>query len=76
MSKQKQLERKQDCLQTRLTRNLVKRRTLDVEINREFEELKRIEVSIEISSEQQSFRKQTEISGQRADHDWTIATHV
>lgn len=59
MSKEKQMERKQVCLQTRLTKNLVKRRALDVEINREFEELKRIEVFIEINAEQQSFKKQS-----------------
>jgi len=67
------MERKQVCLQTRLTKNLVKRRALDVEINREFEELKRIEVSIEINAEQQSFKKQSADRG--ADHDWAIATH-
>ena len=76
MSKQKQLENKQGCLQERLNRNLVKRRTLDVEINKEFEELKRIEVSIEISSEQQSLRTPTGIRNQRAAHDWAITTHV
>lgn len=59
MSKEKQMERKQVCLQTRLTKNLVKRRALDVKINREFEELKRVEVSIEINAEQQSFKKQS-----------------
>jgi hypothetical protein len=58
LSRQKRLEKKQDDLRTRLNRNLTKKRSLDIEINREFEELKRTEVEIEIRSKENTWLNQ------------------
>jgi hypothetical protein len=57
-SRKKILEKKQVDLRTRLNRNLTKKRALDIEINREFEELKRTEVAIEISSKENTWLNQ------------------
>ncbi|MGD0450197.1 MAG: hypothetical protein ABSA79_03950 [Candidatus Bathyarchaeia archaeon] len=51
------MEKKQDRLQARLTRNLMRKSSLDIEINKEFEELKMIEIAAEISSQQPNFEK-------------------
>ena len=67
---------RQGRLQARLTRDLMRKRALDIEINKEFEELKMIEISVEIGSEQPNFAKPTGTKMQRADQDWAIATHI
>ena len=52
MSSQQILQKKRDQLETKLSRSMQRRRDLESEINQEFEELKRIEISLEMCSEQ------------------------
>jgi hypothetical protein len=52
MKTQLSLEEKCDLLQNRLSENLQKKHTLELRINQEFEELKRLEISLERGFEQ------------------------
>lgn len=52
MNAQLPLEKKRDLLQNRLYANLEKKHALEFRINQEFEELKRLEISLEKRFEQ------------------------
>jgi hypothetical protein len=61
MNAQLSLEKRHDLLQNRLHENLQKKYTLELRINQEFEELKRLEISLEKHSEQQHPVKQISV---------------
>jgi hypothetical protein len=61
MDAQSPLEKKLDLLQNRLYENLEKKHALKLRINQEFEELKRLEISLEKRFEQK--RATQQISG-------------
>jgi hypothetical protein len=61
MNAQLSLEKRHDLLQNRLHENLQKKQALDLRINQEFEELKRLEISLEKHSEQQHAVKQISV---------------
>jgi hypothetical protein len=58
MSTLQLLQKKCDQLQERLNRNQQKKRILELKINQEFEELKKSEIFLEISSEKESATRQ------------------
>ena len=55
------LEKKHDLLQNRLHENLQKKHALELRINQEFEELKRLEISLEKHCERQHAVKQISV---------------
>lgn len=61
MNAQLSLEKRHDLLQIRLHENLQKKHSLEFRINQEFEELKRLEISLEKRSEQQHAVKQMSV---------------
>jgi hypothetical protein len=58
MRAQLPLEKKRDLLQNRLYENLEKKHALELRINQEFEELRKLEISLERRSEQRRAAKQ------------------
>jgi hypothetical protein len=58
MDAQLSFEKKLDLLQNRLYENLEKKHALELQINQEFEELKRLETSLEKRFEQKRAVKQ------------------
>jgi hypothetical protein len=61
MNAQLFLEKSHYLLQNRLHENLQKKHALELRINQEFEELKRLEISLEKHAEQQHAVKQISV---------------
>jgi hypothetical protein len=61
MDAQLPLEKKHDLLQNRLYENLEKKHALELRINHEFEELKRLGISLEKRFEQKRAVKQMNV---------------